>query len=53
MTFNRITKLTPDEYEEVDCGRALPDWDPRLLSTHTLNRDGDLTVIDVQMLRSR
>lgn len=51
MTFNRITKLTPDEYEEVDCGRTLPDWDPRLLSTHTLNRDGDLTVIDVQMLR--
>lgn len=53
MTFNRITKLTPDEYEEVDCGRALPDWDPRVVGTHTLNRDGDLTVIDAEMLRPR
>lgn len=53
MTFNRITRLTPDEYEEVECGRALPDWDPRLIATHTLNRDGDLTVIDAQMLRQR
>jgi len=53
MTFNRITRLTPDDYEEVECGRALPDWDSRLIATHTLNRDGDLTVIDAGMLRLR
>ncbi len=53
VTFNEITRITPDEYEEVDRGRMIPSWDPRLLATHTINRDGDLTVIDAVMRRPR
>lgn len=53
VTFNEIVRITPDEYEEVDRGRMIPSWDPRLLATHTLNRDGDLTVIDAVMRRPR
>jgi hypothetical protein len=53
MSINRVTRLTPDDYEEEACARVLPDWDPRLIATHSLNRDGDLTVIDAGMLRLR
>jgi hypothetical protein len=53
MSINRVTRLTPDDYEEEECARVLPDWDPRLIATHSLNRDGDLTVIDAGMLRLR
>ncbi len=53
VSFNEIVKLDPDDYAEVERGRMLPTWDPRLLATHTVNRDGDLTVIDAVMRRSR
>lgn len=51
VSFNEIVRLTPDDYAEVERGRMTPSWDPRLLATHTFNRDGDLTVIDAVMRR--
>lgn len=46
VTINRVTRLTTDEFEEEEAAKILPEWDRRLVSTHTLNSAGDLTVID-------
>jgi hypothetical protein len=48
-----ITKLTETEYEERLISRVEPKWDENVVSTHTFNFEGGLTVIDAQMRRSR
>ena len=52
IVVNRILKIDAREYEEVEAARILPDWDPRVLAVHTLNRAGDLTMLDC-IYRSR
>jgi hypothetical protein len=46
ISINRITRLTPTEYEEVVVQHTAPDWAPNLIATHTLNAAGRLTVVD-------
>lgn len=46
MQLRELVTLTPDAWEERVIGRILPDWAPGLGGTHTMNVDGDVTVID-------
>jgi hypothetical protein len=46
MSINRITRLTPTEYEEVVVEHVAPDWTRNLIGTHTLNAAGRLSVVD-------
>ena len=53
MKINEITKLTTQEYEEIEVASIEPNWERTLLATHTLNSDGGLTIIDAVLLRSK
>jgi hypothetical protein len=53
MSINRITRLTPTEYEEVVVEHIAPTWSRHLKGTHTLNAAGRLTVVDGIRRRSR
>ena len=46
VVVNRILRIDTQEYEEVEAARIQPDWDPRVVAVHTLNRAGSLTVLD-------
>jgi len=46
VTINRVRKLTPDEFEEEEVSKILPQWRKDVLATHTLNVCEDLTVVD-------
>jgi hypothetical protein len=51
IVMNRIERLTPDDYVETDARRLEPDWDPRIVATHTFNQAGGLTFVDALRLR--
>jgi hypothetical protein len=51
LSINRVQRLTPEDYAERQVERILPA--NGLLGLHTLNRAGDLTVIDAFTRRSR
>jgi hypothetical protein len=53
MSINRITRLTPTEYDEVVVQHIAPDWSANLIGTHTLNAAGRLTVVDGMRRRWR
>ena len=44
--FNRITLLTPSEYEEVPVARVEAGWARGDVGTHTYNSDGAVEVVD-------
>ena len=44
--FNRITALTPTEYEETPIHRLEPGWMSRNLASHTFNADAEYEVVD-------
>ena len=46
LSVNRLLRLTPDEFAEREVERLLPPPASGLLGLHTLNRAGDLTVVD-------
>ncbi|HKQ97065.1 MAG TPA: hypothetical protein VJV75_04245 [Candidatus Polarisedimenticolia bacterium] len=46
VAIQRIERIDPQDYSEVEVTRILPDWNRRMLGVHTLNRAGDLTVMD-------
>ena len=48
-----ILKLTETEYEEEIISTVEPKWDKNVISTHTINCENDLTVIDGQLRRRR
>ncbi len=48
-----ITKLTETEYEERIVSRVEPKWERNIVSTHTINHEDGLTVIDGQLRRRR
>lgn len=52
MTLNRITRLTPDAFAEEVWKVLPPDWQEGLCGFHTLNRAGDLVVVDGFMRRA-
>jgi hypothetical protein len=46
LSINRVLRLTPLDYAERQVERVLPSQADGLLGVHTINRAGDLTVID-------
>jgi hypothetical protein len=46
VKLNEVTLLTPTEYAETLAADLLPDWDRRVIATHTLAYTPGLTVID-------
>ena len=53
LNFNRITKLSETEYEEVRETRLEPLPDTNILATHTFNKVGKMTIIDAVIRRRR
>lgn len=53
LNFNRITKLSETEYDEVCEVRFEPPRRTKILATHTFNKNGDLTVIDAVIRRKK
>ena len=53
LCLNRVTRLSPQEYAEVEVQRILPDAGKGLIGLHTINRAGALTMVDTLMRRSR
>lgn len=53
ITFNRVDRISPTEYEEHEVSKVLPTWHPGLVSTHTFNFEGGLTVIDGRLKRRK
>jgi len=53
LSMNRVLRLTPHEYAERQVERILPPADSGLLGIHTLNRAGELTVVDAFARRRR
>jgi hypothetical protein len=53
LSINRIVRLTPTEYAERQVERILPSRRDGILGVHTVNRAGDLTVIDAFTRRPR
>jgi hypothetical protein len=46
ITINRVDRIDPDGYEEVEVSKILPTWMPGIRATHTINAADDLTVVD-------
>jgi hypothetical protein len=46
LSVNRVLRLTPQDYAERQVERVLPARAAGLLGVHTINRAGDLTVVD-------
>jgi hypothetical protein len=53
LSINRVLRLTPQEYSERQVQRILPQPGSGLLGMHTVNRAGDLTVVDAFVRRPR
>jgi hypothetical protein len=53
LSINRVLRLTPHEYAERQVQRILPQPGTGLLGMHTVNRAGDLTVVDAFIRRPR
>lgn len=53
MSINKILKLNENEYIEENIAHVAPTWEKDLLATHTYNRQGKLSVIDVLAKRRR
>ncbi len=53
LSFNEITTLTTEDYQEQEISSILPFWDKKIGGTHTFNQSGDLTVIDAWGLRNK
>lgn len=53
LSINRVLRLTPHDYAERQVERILPARSSGVLGLHTVNRAGDLTVIDAFARRRR
>ena len=53
LAIHRVLKLTPEEYAERQVERLLPPPASGLFGLHTMNRAGDLTVVDAFARRRR
>ena len=53
IDIRRITRLSPDEYEEEPATRVDPQWDRRIVGVHTLNHIPGLTMIDARVQRPK
>jgi hypothetical protein len=53
VSINRIVRLDPETYEEVEVDKIIPDWSPSVAGVHTFNRAGNMTVIDCLLRRKK
>ena len=53
LSINRVLRMTPVDYAERQVERVLPSRADGLLGVHTINRAGDLTVVDAFSRRPR
>ncbi len=53
MKINHILMLTESEYREEAVSEIEPLWDKRVLATHTLNHEANITVCDALVRRPR
>ena len=53
VSINRVTHLSHDDFIEEEERRLVPAPESGLLGLHTINRAGDLSVVDVFARRSR
>jgi hypothetical protein len=53
IVLNRIERIDPTHYREIEVARVSPAWRPRLVGTHTINAAAGLTVIDACLRRPR
>ena len=53
ISINRVLRLNPEEYVECEERRILPAHPAGLLGLHTVNRAGELSVVDGFMRRLR
>lgn len=48
IVIHQINVLTKEDYQEEEVDRIEPHWDARLTGLHTLQVEGDLTIIDAR-----
>jgi hypothetical protein len=53
VSINRVVRLSPEEYRETEVQRVLPTHPREVLGVHTVNRAGDLAVMDGFLRRPR
>jgi len=53
IKINHIVTISENYYEEKEIGSILPNWDNKIISTHTYNASGSLNIIDVRMRRRK
>jgi len=51
--LNEIVVLTENEYKERNVASVRPDWDKKILATHTYGAEGNLKIIDAYSIRNR
>ena len=53
ISINKVTQLDQQGFREEHVSSILPNWNKKLLATHTISTAGDLTVVDCLVRRSR
>ena len=53
LSFNEITKLNENEYEEKQLQSFKPNWKNDLIGLHTFNYEKGCTVIDIRLKRNK
>lgn len=53
ISINEVSRIDDECFEEREISRIEPNWDPRIVATHTLNSVPGLTVVDGLRMRSR
>jgi hypothetical protein len=53
IDLNEIVVLSENEYKEKTVASIRPDWDKKILATHTYGTEGNLKVIDAYSMRNR
>jgi hypothetical protein len=53
VSINRIVRLDPEVYEEVEVEKIVPKWGPEVAGVHTFNLAGNMTVIDCAVRRKK
>ena len=53
IKINHIVTISENYYEEKEIGSILPNWDNKIISTHTYNASGSLNIIDARMRRRK
>lgn len=53
INLHQILILSEEEYAERDVCTMEPHWDRSITGIHTLNHEGDLTIIDAKFRRFR